>query len=72
MSRAHLVRLAIDLGGGTAAIGIVLLTHPLGLAVALAIPIFLLAAFASDWAFRHLASPEEIRADHEERVRHPP
>ena len=72
MSRAHLARLMIGLCGGTVALVLLLFTHPFALAVALALPVFVLASFGADRVFRRFASREEIRADLEDRVRNPP
>lgn len=72
MTRAHLLRFVVGFGGGVVAVAAVFVTHPPALAVAVAIPIFLLTSLIAERLFRRYASLEEIKRDLEDRVRNPP
>jgi uncharacterized membrane protein YfcA len=72
MTRAQLLRFAVGFGGGIVAVALVFVTHPPALAVAVALPVFLLTSLIAERLFRRYATLDEIKRDLEDRVRNPP
>ncbi len=72
VKRAHLLRFIVGFGGGVVAVALFFATHPPLLAVAVAIPVFLLTSLIAERLFRRYATALEIRRDLEDRVRNPP
>ena len=72
MTAAASLRLLTGLGGGIVAIGLALWLKPVWLALTAAGVVFVLSTVLSERLWRRLASPGQIRADLEDRVRNEP
>ena len=72
MSRAARTRLSLGLAGGLVALAAWLAIDRPALAILVAVLIFFASSAAAELVFRRTASEDEIRADLEDRVRHPP
>ncbi len=72
MSKAHWARLVIGMGGGALALWALLSLQPLWLGLVVFAGAMVTSSAAASRTFAHLATPDEIRADLEDRVRNPP
>ena len=72
MSKAHWARLLIGLLGGALALYALLMLQPLWLGIAVFAVAMVVSSSAASAAFGRLATPDEVRADLEDRVRNPP
>jgi hypothetical protein len=70
--KPHLLRFAVGFSGGLLALALLFVTHPFALAVAIALPVFLLTSLIADRLFQRYATPEDIKHDLEDRVSNPP
>jgi hypothetical protein len=61
VSRGHIARIGVGLCGGAIALSLLFATHPLELAFALALPVFLLVSLLSERAYRALVTPADIQ-----------
>ncbi len=72
MSAAASLRLLTGFGGGLTALGVGLWLTPVWLGVTAAGMVFIVSTVLSERLWRRLASPGQIRADLEDRVRNDP
>ena len=72
MSKAHLARLSIGLVGGALALWALLSLQPWWLGVVVFAGGMVTSSVAASRAFDRIATPDEVRADLEDRVRNPP
>jgi membrane protein implicated in regulation of membrane protease activity len=70
--KPHALRFLIGFSGGVAALTLLFATHPFALAVAIALPVFILSSWLADRVFARYATPEQIKRDLEDRLRNPP
>jgi membrane protein implicated in regulation of membrane protease activity len=60
--QAHVLRFAVGICAGLISLALVFLTHPLPLAAAIALPVFLLSSLLAERAFRRYATKRRIKS----------
>jgi len=70
--KPHLLRFLVGFGGAVLALALLFAAHSLPLAIAMALPVFLLSCLIAERLFRRYATPDQIKRDLEDRTRNPP